>query len=113
MGLTGRRKRCDQQHEILSVMRALYADLMISPQNFQICIAAVIGVRAGNDAFVILALAADERCWKKAVRSYCVLMFDSDPNRQSFRQQNLSHDAVRVPGVPAASQPLLQLGIVR
>src|SRR5580698_5429416 len=40
-------------------------------------------------------------------------MLNPDSNRKAFRQQHLSHDTMRIPRIPALSQPLLQLGIFR
>ena len=71
-----------------------------------------VEVRLDDDTLIIFALTTNQRGGKKAVGGLCALIAHTNTHSQPFRQQNLSRDAVRVPGIPARGQAVLKLGVL-
>ena len=93
-------------------MRGLDANPVPMPGQPHIGVAAVIGMRPGKHPRRALLQLADQRRAQEVIGSRRAPLFEAGVNGQPLRQQHLGHDAMRVPGVPAAREPFLYLRVL-
>jgi hypothetical protein len=77
-------KRRGEEDEVLALVSSLDAKAVALPGEAQIGLAAVPGVRAGEDVFVVAALAADQNVGKKKFMPYGVVVFEPDVDGEAL-----------------------------
>ena len=105
MGCGERSQRGDEQNQVIAVAGGLDFHGVAAPGQLQGCVAAVVCVGAGKDAFVVFALTADEGGGQERFGVQGAAILDADLNGEAFGQEDVCGDAASVPGVPALGEP--------
>ncbi len=88
-------------------MGALDAEVVAAPGEFEIGVAAVPGVWAGEDFFGVVGEAADECIAEEAFGVEGGVVQDADADADACGEKDVGGDAVDVPRVPAGGEALL------
>src|SRR5580692_12356851 len=94
-------------------MGGLHAPCVAVPVNAKVGVAAVPCVRTGFNLFSVAVETSDQGVLQIVVAEFGAVVFHADVDSEALRQKNVRSNAVHVPGVPALSEALLHLLVLR